>query len=855
MAVRKQSAASNVLPLRKVLTSLLASIVFLSLAILSPADADEKEPVPSPERQKEIAKLLDSTYGLARLDGTLKKQGAVKKLAEASHDTNLTVDERFVVLTTLIALARETGDSANWLEAVNSLVESYDVDEKLSKTKLLVEYLASTKTGSLKPVVEEAIAISRSSAEENRYAEALALLSAAESATKRSTGNENLRKSVAAIRDVVTAREKDWKAFQAARAKLASNATDPTASLTVGRWYALQEADWNQAISFLVEASDVKWKAAARLEEATPTDPASQLAIADAWYEIGESESGAAKKSIMLHAGERYEEVQPKLTSALQKQLVAKRLDEIAPLKSPKVTTQPTAPVNDSPTATKSTEWVDLLEWSEFPDWKLRGAIDWNANVEGKPSREGITLKSDICNRFPLPAIIDGDYELEVEFTRHDGDQAVGVFFPVGNHNMHLEFGTDDGAAAGVGWIDGKWFSDFGNPTRRRPSPVSNDVRHRINVRVQNDGSQAAFDIDWDETKSFIKWAGRTNSLTNMEGSPWKLTMIRHPWLLSYRGRVTFHKARIRMLSGTLKRDFISPADRVDDRKNGVLRLVGEKAKASAGWAQVTVGQLPIEMGPGDVERIWPLITRDFKLCDDYYGAHAPSRLKCPIPPNSKCFTVVGFNDMSKTVTYRALIDGKLAFDSSECGIAVIKIAVPPKSSLLELVVEAGEDKHHDCSYWCYPRFYPVAPEKVTDRMVDSPLPQSNFTVTSNVVGASTLTRNKPLDGLTSAPLQFRSALPCDEFIYAHAPSTLTFEIPDGMTRFSAIGYKEIFHHHVKFEVWADGGRIYQSPVAGIVAIDVKLPPRAKVLELKVDDLGHRAGDQSFWCYPRLHRQ
>lgn len=43
---------------------------------------------------------------------------------------------------------------------------------------------------------------------------------------------------------------------------------------------------------------------------------------------------------------------------------------------------------------------------------------------------------------------------------------------------------------------------------------------------------------------------------------------------------------------------------------------------------------------------------------------------------------------------------------------------------------------------------------------------------------------------------------------------------------------------HVKYEVLANGKLIYQSPTAGIIPIDVSLPPKTKTIELKVDGLG-----------------
>jgi hypothetical protein len=108
---------------------------------------------------------------------------------------------------------------------------------------------------------------------------------------------------------------------------------------------------------------------------------------------------------------------EPKLTSALKKQVIAKRLEEIAALSLGASNSAPTT--TSAKTSEKSAEWIDLLKWSEGADWTQRG-IDRNKFVEGKPRAAGITLKSDFTARYPLSAMIDGSYEFEGEFTRHD---------------------------------------------------------------------------------------------------------------------------------------------------------------------------------------------------------------------------------------------------------------------------------------------------------------------------------------------------------------------------------------------------------------------------------------------------
>jgi hypothetical protein len=93
----------------------------------------------------------------------------------------------------------------------------------------------------------------------------------------------------------------------------------------------------------------------------------------------------------------------------------------------------------------------------------------------------------------------------------------------------------------------------------------------------------------------------------------------------------------------------------------------------------------------------------------------------------------------------------------------------------------------------------------------------------------------------------------CSEYLFAHAPSRVTYSIPKGVKSFSAVGYCAT-PGKLKFQVVADDARIFSSDKARIVPVLVDLPPRSKVLHLVVDDLGDPAWDQAFWLLPRFHR-
>ena len=419
---------------------------------------------------------------------------------------------------------------------------------------------------------------------------------------------------------------------------------------------------------------------------------------------------------------------------------------------------------------------------------------------------------------------------------------------------LQLELDANKGRSSGVTGVDATW--QEANETTRRPGPLANHQRHRVRIRVRTTDERAEFRIDFDDKQDFIRWEGSRSRLVNFGGRAlWPFTMRRHVWLGAYDSKVTFHKVRVGMTSGTIRRDSITEKDREADLKEGLVRLVGLKpTETSSDYHPAVANQNPIFRDR--LSEHWPLITRDFKPCDDFYWAHAPSRLKCPVPPGAKSFSVVALNHGSRSADFIVEVDGQRLHRSGPIETAVIKIDVPPKSTLLELLVDPMGSNAADLGVWCYPRFHAVAANKILDKQLDGKPSPLKFVIASGTVGHGALVHNKHWDDGMKAisVVHFRDAQPCDEFLYAIASSSTKYNVPDGMNRFTAIGYN-VQSFDVKYEVLANGKLIYQSPKAGIIPMDVSLPPKTKTIELKVDSLGNYHWDHSLWCYPRLHRK
>jgi hypothetical protein len=498
--------------------------------------------------------------------------------------------------------------------------------------------------------------------------------------------------------------------------------------------------------------------------------------------------------------------------------------------------------------------WVNLLEWAEGYDWKPLG-YDWNGVCEAQPTKTSLSLDPYTHRRYPLPALIDGEYDLEIEFTRREGSDGLCVFFPVGHQTLLLQLGHEAQGLTAV-YCFGKNPGGADNPTTRRGTIIKQQNKHRVAIRVRRSGTEVTFEIDWDDAKNYITWSGDASEL-RLRDNPggWKLTMIRRLWVGFGRSRATFHTIRARPHGdGTIRRDSITPADRSADREQGLVRLVGEQANGTTvGLWQFCVNQIPVE-DDHVPEEVWPLVAREFEFCKDYYGVASPSRLKIPIPKQATSFTAVGYCDVSRSVSYKVVVDGIPVYDSGMASIVPVRVEFPPKSSLLELVIDDEGRDNRDFAYWCNPRFHALPVARLTEKQIEGKPGPLKFNISTSTVASNTLTRNQPIGTFNAGPLQFGDAVPCDEFLYSIPNASVSYAVPEGMTRFTAIGYC-VVSQSVRFEVWADTKKIHSSNAAGIAPIDVKLPKGTKTIELRMDSLGDLTGDHAMWCYPRLTRK
>lgn len=108
---------------------------------------------------------------------------------------------------------------------------------------------------------------------------------------------------------------KEPDSVKRARTKLASDAEDPDANLTVGKYLAFDRNDWENGLPLLGKGSDALLKPVVEKDLANPKDPKDQVKVGDGWTEWG-AKRAAFRPPALLRAMYWYQTAWPFLEGA-----------------------------------------------------------------------------------------------------------------------------------------------------------------------------------------------------------------------------------------------------------------------------------------------------------------------------------------------------------------------------------------------------------------------------------------------------------------------------------------------------------------------------------------------------------
>ena len=302
-----------------------------------------RHPMPDPAAVQKALKMLEEVYkeDIAGAKTPQKKQAlAGRLLADALEAQDPA--EQFALMQAARQWAVQAGDVAFALRAADALIERFQVDRLALKTEVLEAFSKAGVSFSPVELAEAAEPLIQEAIGQDALELAGRLSRLALKAASRSKNADLIKRLTALGREVEQALKGQQK-IQAALDVLRQNPQDAEAHLLVGRYLCFTKGQWTEGLKHLAQSSDQTLRRLAEQDLAGPTEPAKQMALADAWWDrAGQEKDPPAKSAMQARAAHWYEAALPSL-SGLDKIKAGRRLQE-AQAAAPKTGPAPSTP-------------------------------------------------------------------------------------------------------------------------------------------------------------------------------------------------------------------------------------------------------------------------------------------------------------------------------------------------------------------------------------------------------------------------------------------------------------------------------------------------------------------------------
>jgi hypothetical protein len=278
----------------------------------SQAKIDNKEtrrPIPQEADQARAEAALRKAYAQEFAnDRPEGKLALAAKLLQPGRENREDPASWYVLLRVCRDLAIQAGRAHLAFEAVRELDKSFAVDAQSMKLDVLAHIDPTSSEEAARGLGEAALSMMKKALAEDNFDLCQRVLKVAANAVRQLPGNKRARTIVDSYRKEFEQARKTYESMLAARALLTRQPDDQQANAQMGKYLGLMHGRWDEALPYLVKGDDEALKELAGRDLARPTEPGSQIALADAWWHQGETLKDIAQANCQVRAAHWYEQ-------------------------------------------------------------------------------------------------------------------------------------------------------------------------------------------------------------------------------------------------------------------------------------------------------------------------------------------------------------------------------------------------------------------------------------------------------------------------------------------------------------------------------------------------------------------
>lgn len=438
----------------------------LLACVVKGAEADRRLIVPGDEARSAAMKVAREAFSadVKAAKSAATKSAVAKKMLRTAKDSKATPPDWYVLLDLARTTAAAIPDVDTALEAVEQMKSAFAIDSLDLAADTINKLAAATSLPDDRTaLLKAAQAVLGQCVSADRYAVASDVIKVGLTEAKKSRSVTTVR-NWQALSKRINSLSTAWSEAASALKVLKNKPDDPAANLAVGTYQCFDKGNWKSGLPLLAKSSDTQVSNLASRDLVGAQDPAAQLKLGDAWWELAERRDSQAEQ-IRARAAFWYRQAEPAL-AGLERIKVEHRINVAQTLAN--------AFGTDLEDRT-----VDLLGLFAEHHTVIDGK--WEMTADGLLCLKGGRL---LINYSPPE-----EYDLHLEFTRRTGNDALAAICPVSRGTVAwFAGGWGNHAIAFTHLANGGWFVLTAHDM---DVALQNGARYAATIRVRRDSIRA----------------------------------------------------------------------------------------------------------------------------------------------------------------------------------------------------------------------------------------------------------------------------------------------------------------------------------------------------------------------------